>query len=156
MKFYLPKQIDEKMKKAAANPNVLLLKKIENFEEKLQNFEKSNEKFENKLQKIEKIGENFDFVVDFEKWNCWCELRKKLKNNEDYSSELKIFKEKFSNHPNLLKMIDELISKKNNKINSDSLINNLLRFARISFISEDDLLNISGYVLLLSFERKIQ
>lgn len=89
--------------------------------------------------------------INFKKWNCWCALRGKLKRGEDFLSELKNFRELFASCPDLLNAVNKLTEIPIKDKSSDSLVNNLLKFARIKRLDENELTRVSGYVLMLSF-----
>ena len=146
--FYLPKKAAGYIKATVSDlqtQNDSLKKEIESLEERLSKLEKREP------QVISKTN----IKTDFKKWNCWCDLRKKLETDEDFSSELKNFKTLFADHPDLLKMVEKLteMPQKNDSEgnNSNSLVNNLLKFAKIRKVDKNELLRISGYVLMLTF-----
>lgn len=151
VKFYLPKfietrvreQVNEQMRAVSEE----FRKKNNQLAEIVKNIEAQQKKSENKTPVQTGITE---FQVDFERWNCWCDLKNKLRHGEECSEELEKFKEAFSDCSELLKMVDSLMPDKNNELKDDTLINNLLKFARIHKVNESELEKIAGYVLLLS------
>lgn len=111
------------------------------------------EMLEKRLSKLEQAQKRpFPIKIDLKKWDCWCALRKKLELGEDFDFELKEFKKSCTNHQELLKMVEKLtVMPTVEKNNSNSLVNSLLKFARIKKIDKNELLRISGYVLMLTF-----
>lgn len=104
------------------------------------------------LDKRRESKELVDVKVDFKKWDCWCDLRSKLKQGGDYSVELKKFREIFSDNSDLLNLVNSLIRESDEGGSLNELTNNLLKFAKIRSVSESGLEKVSGYVLLLSIK----
>ena len=50
-------------------------------------------------------------------------------------------------------MVNSITAHESNEAKDDSLINNLLRFAKIRGINDNELNRITGYVLLLSIRK---
>ncbi len=151
VRFYLPKfietrvreQVDEQMRVVTED----FRKKNDQLAEIVKNIEAQQKKSENKTPVQTEIAE---FRVDFERWNCWCDLKNKLRYGNECPEELARFRRMFSNYPDLLKMVDSLVSDEKSELKDDTLINNLLKFVRVYKVNESELEKIAGYVLLLS------
>lgn len=151
-RFYLPKFIDARVHDRISNATADLRKQNEQLSETVKNLETRLHKLENLPSEHKVIS---SFKVDFDRWNCWCDLKNKLIQGDEYSEELAKFRKMFSDCPNLLKMLNSVIENGSNSAKDNSLINNLLRFAKIHGINGNELDKITGYVLLLSI-RKVE
>lgn len=149
-RFYLPKFIDARIREQINNTATNFQKKNNQLTETVKNLESRLQKLEN-LPPENKVGS--DFKVDFNRWNCWCDLKSKLLKSDEYLEELERFRKAFSDCPDLLKMVDSVTANGNDAAKDDSLINNLLRFAKISNINDNELDRITGYVILLSMRK---
>ena len=154
VKFYLPKLIDVRVSEQV-NEQLRIItadfqKKNDQLAEIVKNLEFRQQNFENLPSEHKVVS---DFRIDFERWNCWCDLKNKLRYGEECSEELARFRKEFSDCSELLKMVDSLISDKNNELKDDTLINNLRKFARIHKVNESELEKIAGYVLLSSIRK---
>ena len=150
VKFYLPKLIDERISNQINSVAVTVQKQYDELNKIVKNLESRQQNLEN-LPSEHKVFSNFK--VDFKRWNCWCDLKNKLRHGTEYSEEIARFRSVFSDCPDLLKMVDSLVSDKEIQKKDDSLINNLLEFVKIRGINESDLDRITGYVLLLSIRK---
>ena len=156
VKFYLPKLIDERVDKRVDDrinsAATTIQKQHDQLAEVVKNLESRQQNLEN-LPAGRKVVSKFK--VDFKRWDCWCDLKNKLRHGNEYSEELTKFRSVFSDCPDLLKMVDSLVPDKKIEAKDDSLINNLLEFVKIHGINGSDLERITGYVLLLSI-RKVE
>ena len=152
VKFYLPKFVDSRVRNQINDASIAIQKQYDQLIETVKNLEARQQKLEN-LPSERKIVSNFK--IDFEGWNCWCDLKNKLRCGDEYSEELAKFNKAFSDCPDLLKMVNSIIADENNEAKDNSLTNNLLRFAKIHGINDNELDRITGYVLLLSI-RKVE
>jgi hypothetical protein len=156
VKFYLPKLIDERVDKRVSDrisdATAIIQKQHDQLAEIVKNLESRQQSLGNTSTEHKAVT---NFKVDFKRWDCWCDLKNKLRHGNEYSEELAKFHNMFSDCPDLLKMIDSLVPDKKIETKDDSLINNLLEFVKIHGINESDLERITGYVLLLSI-RKVE
>lgn len=152
VKFYLPKLIDERIRNRINSATVTIQNQHDQLAEIVKNLESRQQNLENNPFRHKVVS---NFKIDFERWNCWCDFKNKLRHGDEYSEELVKFRNTFSDCPDLLKMVDSLVPDKKTEIKSDSLINNLLEFVKIRGINESDLERITGCVLLLSV-RKVE
>ncbi len=150
--FYLPRLIDERINGQINNVTAAFKKQHDRLVEIVKSLKSQQQSLENVPSEHKVIS---SFKIDFERWDCWCDLRNKLFCGASCSVELARFHEVFSDCPDLLKKIDSIVCSKNNEMRDDSLINNLLRFVRIHTIDKNELDRISGCVLLLSV-RKVE
>lgn len=150
-KFYVPKFLDSRIRFQINNAITAIQKQNDQVTALVKSFESKLQHLENLSDKRNLIP---NFTVDFNRWNCWCDLRKKLLHGEKYSSELAKFRAAFSNCPDLLKMIDSMVVNDNSEVREDSLIKNLLKFVKIRSVNEDELERLSGCVLLLSVRKE--
>ena len=153
VKFYLPRRIDERIDIRINSTTADFRKQSNQLTEILKNLESRLLKLETLPSSEHRIVSSFK--IDFEGWDCWCNLKNKLLCGDGYSDELDKFHTIFSNCPDLLKMVDSIITKENSSTKSDSLINNLLRFAKMCSIDKNELDRISGRVILSSV-RKVE
>ncbi len=153
VKFYLPKLIDERIDTRINSTTADFRKQNNQLTEILKNLESRLLKLETLPSSEHRVASGFK--IDFDRWDCWCDLRNKLLCGDGYSDELNKFHTIFSNCPDLLKMVDSIITKENSSTKSNSLINNLLRFAKICSIDKNELDRISGCVIL-SLIRKVE
>ncbi len=154
VKFYLPKLIDERVDKQVSDRINSATATIQKQHDRLAEIVKNLESCQQNLEKVpleNKVTSNFK--IDFKRWDCWCDLKNKLRHGTEFSEELSKFRNMFSDCPDLLKMVDSLVSDKKIETKDDSLINNLLEFVRIRGINESELERITGYMLLLSIRK---
>lgn len=151
-KFYIPKLIDSRIRFQINNAITTIQKQQNEVITLVKNLE-------SKLQQLKNLSDERKFVpnfkIDFNRWNCWCDLRKKLIHGEKCSVELAKFRDEFSNCPDLLKMVDSIVVNEDSGMRDDSLIKNLLKFVKIHSVNEDELERVSGYVLLLSVRKEM-
>ena len=152
VRFYLPKLIDERISDRVNRATAIIQKQHDQLAEVVKNLESRQQNLENTPSEHKVVS---NFKIDFERWDCWCDLKNKLRHGSEYSEELAKFRNMFSACPDLLKMVDSIVPDKKIETKSDSLINNLLEFVKIHGINESDLERITGYVLLLSV-RKVE
>ncbi len=150
VKFYLPRLIDERINNRVDSTIADLRKQNNQLMELVKNLESRQQSLES-LPLEHQITS--DLKIDVDRWNCWCDLKDKLCQGSDYSEELVKFRKAFSDYEDLLKMVDSIVEDGSNSIKDNSLINNLLKFARIRDIDRNELDRISGYVLLLSVRK---
>lgn len=150
VKFYLPKFINSRVRSQINDASVAIQKQYDQLAETVKNLEAHQQKLEN-FPSDRKIVSNFK--IDFERWNCWCDLKNKLRCGDEYSEELARFSKMFSDCPDLLKMVNSVVVDENNETKDNSLTNNLLRFAKIHGINDNELDRITGCVLLLSIRK---
>ncbi len=150
VKFCLPRLIDTRIGNHINNATADIQRQYAQLAEVVKNLEDRQEKL---LRNPSESKVVLDFKIDFERWNCWCNLRNKLCHGSEYSEESARFRDKFSDCPDLLKMVDSISSDQNNKANDNFLTNNLLKFANIHRVNENELNRITGYVLLLSIRK---
>lgn len=156
VKIYLPKLIDKRVEEQVSDRINSATATIQNQHDQLAKIVKNLESRQKNLENIPSEHKVVSkFKVDFKCWDCWCNLKNKLRHGKECSEELVKFRNTFSDCPELLKMIDSLVPDKKFEAKDDSLINNLLEFVRIRGINEHDLERITGYVLLLSI-RKVE
>jgi len=150
VKFYLPKLIDSRIDGRISSATTSFQKQYDQLAETVKNLESRQQIVENVPSESKVIS---GFKINFERWDCWCNLKNKLLCGADYSVEIAKFREMFSDSPDLLKKVDTIVCSENNETKDDSLINNLLRFVRICSIDKNELDRISGCVLLLSVKK---
>ena len=150
VKFYLPKFIDARINDKIDGVAEDIQKRHDLLAEIVKNLEIRLQKLEGKAPVQVGIS---DFRIDFDRWACWCDLKNKLLYGDECSEELAKFRRTFSDCPELLKMTDSLVSDKNKELKYGTLINNLLKFARIRRVDESELEKIAGYVLLSSIRK---
>ncbi|MBO7642175.1 MAG: hypothetical protein J6S86_03375 [Alphaproteobacteria bacterium] len=147
---YFPKFIDARIHEQINNAATGFQKQNAHLAELVKNLEFRLQKLENSPSQYN-VSSNFN--IDFDRWTCWCDLKNKLLRGDECSGELEKFRKVFSDRPDLLKMMDSVIANENNTEKDNSLINNLLRFAKIRGINGNELDKITGYVLLLSIRK---
>ena len=154
VKFYLPKIIDARVSEQVNKQLRVITADFQKKNDQLAEIVKNIEVKQQKLDEEPSVQTGIsDFRIDFDRWNCWCDLKNKLRYGEECSEELARFRKVFSDCSELLKMVDSLISDKNNELKDDTLINNLLKFVRIHKVNESELEKIAGYVLLFSIRK---
>ena len=146
VRFYLPKLLDERISDRINNATTTFQKQYDQLAEIVKNLESRQQNLESVPSESKVIP---NFRVDFERWNCWCNLKNKLLCGANYSVEIAKFREMFSDCPDLLKKVDTIVCSENSETKDDSLINNLLRSVRICSIDKNELDRVSGCVLLL-------
>lgn len=149
-RFYLPKFIDARVHEQINNATTGFQKQNAHLAELVKNLESRLRKLENSPS-VHKVSSNF--YVDFDRWNCWCDLKNKLLRGDECLEELLKFRKTFSDCPDLLKMVNSIAAHESTEAEDNSLINNLLRFAKIRNINDNELDKITGYVLLLSVRK---
>ncbi len=145
--FYQTKYVDARINKKIAEVTISLNKQTTDLWNSLKKLERDQQKIINQKSPEKEL---VDIKVDFDKWDCWCALRNKLKQGKDFSVELKKFQEVFADNPDLLNLVESEIKETEEGGRLNKLTNNLLKFAKIRSISEGGLERISGYILLLS------
>lgn len=153
LRFYLPKLIDKRIDTRISSTTEDFRKQSNQLTEILKNLESRLLKLETFSSSEHRVASGFK--IDFDRWDCWCDLRNKLLCGDEYLNELDKFCMAFSDCPDLLKMVDSIITNENCSTKSNSLINNLLRFAKICSIDKNELDKISGCVIL-SLIRKVE
>ena len=150
MKFYLPKFVDARINNKVDGVAVDIQKRYDQLTKAVKTLEVRQQKLEGRGSVQTGIS---DFWIDFDRWACWCDLKNKLLYGDECSEELAKFRKTFSDCPELLTMTDSLVSDKNKELKYGTLINNLLKFARIRRVDESELEKIAGYVLLSSIRK---
>lgn len=151
VKFYLPKLIDKRVSDRINSATATIQKQHDQLAEVVRNLE-SRQQVLDSLSSGRRAVSNFK--ASFERWDCWCDLKNKLRHGNKCLEELAKFRNMFSDCPELLKRVDSLVSDQNNETKGDSLIKNLLKFVRIHNINEDKLGRVDGCVLLLSIGKE--
>lgn len=151
VKFYLPKFIDARVRERVNEQMRVITADFQKKNDQLAEIVKNIEIKQQKLNEGSPVQTGIsEFRIDFDRWNCWCDLKNKLRYGEECSEELARFRKVFSDCSELLKMVDSLMSDKNNELKDNTLINNLLKLVRMHKVNESKLEKIAGYVLLLS------
>ena len=103
IRFYLPKLIDIRVREQVNEQVRIVAADFQRKNDQLAGIIKNLEAQHKKQEDVAPAQTGIsDFRVDFDRWNCWCDLKNKLRYGDECSEELAKFRKAFSDCPELL------------------------------------------------------